>query len=118
LGIEEVKPGNYFGNIGWAINQYAQKQGFSVVHQLVGHGVGLQFHEPPNVFHIVREKNRGDKMAPGMIFTIEPMINEGKPEMIIDEVDGWTARTIDNKLSAQYEHTVLVTPTGYEILTQ
>ncbi len=116
LGIEQVKPGNYFGNIGFVINRYAKAKGYSVVYEFCGHGVGVDFHEEPQVDHASR-RNSGPKMKPGMIFTIEPMINEGKPKTSIDRYDGWTARTIDNKLSAQFEHTILVTETGFEVLT-
>lgn len=116
LGIQQVRPGNYFGNIGYFISRYAISQGFSVVYEYCGHGVGIEFHEEPQVDHAAR-KNSGPKMKPGMIFTIEPMINEGKPRVKIDETDGWTARTVDKKLSAQFEHTILVTDTGYEVLT-
>jgi len=116
LGIQQVKPGNYFGNIGYAISRYAISKGFTVVYEYCGHGVGIQFHEEPQVDHAAR-KNSGPKMRPGMIFTIEPMINEGKPRVKVDEKDGWTARTVDKKLSAQFEHTILVTETGYEVLT-
>lgn len=117
IGIEQVKPGNFFGNIGYHIYRYASSQGFSVVHQFCGHGVGLEFHEEPQVSH-VSPRDTGAIMKPGMIFTIEPMINEGSPRTIIDATDKWTARTEDNKLSAQYEHTVLVTDDGVEILTR
>ena len=116
LGIEQVKPGNYFGNIGFAINRYAKSKGFSVVYEFCGHGVGVYFHEEPQVDHAAR-KNSGQKMKPGMIFTIEPMINQGRASTNIDSIDGWTARTADNKLSAQFEHTILVTATGFEVLT-
>ena len=116
LGIQQVRPGNYFGNIGYAISRYAIAQGFTVVYEYCGHGVGIEFHEEPQVDHAAR-KNSGPKMKPGMIFTIEPMINEGKPRVRVDEADGWTARTVDNKLSAQFEHTILVTETGFEVLT-
>jgi len=116
LGIQQVMPGNYFGNIGFNIARYAQAKGFSVVYEFCGHGIGLDFHEDPQIDHSAR-KNSGSKMKPGMIFTIEPMINEGKPRVKIDPADGWTARTIDDKLSAQFEHTILVTETGYEVLT-
>ena len=116
LGIEQVKPGNRFGNIGFVIQRYAKAQGYSVVYEFCGHGVGLEFHEEPQVDHAAR-RNTGLEMKPGMIFTIEPMINQGKPKAIIDKNDGWTARTIDNKLSAQFEHTILVTNTGCEVLT-
>jgi methionyl aminopeptidase len=116
LGIQQVKPDNYFGNIGFAISRYVQMKGYSVVYEFCGHGVGLEFHEEPQVEHIAR-RNSGPKMQPGMIFTIEPMINEGKPRTKVDKVDGWTARTSDGKLSAQFEHTILVTEKGYEVLT-
>lgn len=116
LGIEQVRPGNRFGNIGFVINRYAKAKGYSVVYEFCGHGVGIDFHEEPQVDHASR-RNSGPVMRPGMIFTIEPMINEGKAKATIDKNDGWTARTIDKKLSAQFEHTILVTPTGYEVLT-
>jgi methionyl aminopeptidase len=116
LGIRQVKPGNYFGNIGFVISRYAKANGFSVVFEFCGHGTGLHFHEEPQVDHTAR-RNTGLVMQPGMIFTIEPMINEGKPTTRIDKADGWTARTSDNRLSAQFEHTVLVTPTGFDVLT-
>lgn len=116
LGILQVKPNNYVGNIGYAISKYAVSQGFSVVYEFCGHGVGIEFHEEPQIDHSAH-RNSGPKMKPGMIFTIEPMINEGKPRVRIDQQDGWTARTVDNKLSAQFEHTILVTETGCEVLT-
>ena len=116
LGIQQVKPGNYFGNIGFVISRYARAKGFSVVYEFCGHGVGIKFHEAPQVDHTAR-RNSGGKMKPGMTFTIEPMINQGKASTNIDKKDGWTARTVDNRLSAQFEHTILVTETGYEVLT-
>lgn len=116
LGIQQVRPGNYFGNIGFVIGRYAKSQQFSVVYEYCGHGVGINFHEEPQVDHIAR-RNSGAVMLPGMIFTIEPMINEGKPTTRIDKQDGWTARTSDGKLSAQFEHTILVTEEGYEVLS-
>ncbi len=116
LGIGQVKPGNYFGNIGFVIGRYAKAKGYSVVYEFCGHGVGLKFHEEPQVDHVAR-KNSGAKMAPGMIFTIEPMINIGAARAVIDKEDNWTARTIDNKLSAQFEHTILITPDGVDVLT-
>jgi methionyl aminopeptidase len=116
LGIQQVRPGNNIGNIGYAISRYATAQGFSVVYEFCGHGVGVEFHEDPQIDHAAR-KNSGPVMKPGMIFTIEPMINEGRPRVKVDEIDGWTARTIDQKLSAQFEHTILVTATGFEVLT-
>jgi methionyl aminopeptidase len=116
LGIEQVRPGNFFGNIGFKISQFAKSKKYGVVYEFCGHGIGLEFHEEPQVEHIAA-RNSGLKMKEGMIFTIEPMINLGKARAIVDEFDGWTARTIDNKLSAQFEHTILVTKDGYDILT-
>ncbi|MCL3778984.1 type I methionyl aminopeptidase [Prolixibacteraceae bacterium JC049] len=116
LGIQQVRPGNHFGNIGFVIGRYAKAKGYSVVYEFCGHGIGMEFHEDPQVDHLSR-KNTGDVMQPGMTFTIEPMINQGRPKAKIDKEDGWTARTIDGKLSAQFEHTILVTEDGYEVLT-
>lgn len=116
LGIQQIKPGNHFGNIGFAISKYAKAKGFSVVYEFCGHGIGIDFHEEPQIDHTSR-RNSGSIMKPGMTFTIEPMINEGKAGTIIDNSDKWTARTVDNKLSAQFEHTILITDTGYEVLT-
>lgn len=116
LGMEQCRPDNYLGNIGYAISKHAHANGYSVVYQFCGHGVGIKFHEDPEVCHIA-EKNTGPRLKPGMIFTIEPMINQGKARAKIDRNDGWTARTIDGKLSAQFEHTMLVTETGFEALT-
>ncbi len=116
LGIQQVVPGNYFGNIGFAINRYAKAMGYSVVYEFCGHGVGINFHEEPQVDHAAR-RNTGAKMKAGMIFTIEPMINLGRAGTKVDKHDGWTARSVDNKLSAQFEHTILVTETGFEVLT-
>ncbi|WP_372774168.1 type I methionyl aminopeptidase [Mangrovibacterium sp.] len=116
LGIQQVRPGNQFGNIGFVIGRYAKANRYSVVYEFCGHGVGIDFHEAPQVDHIAR-RNSGPMMQPGMIFTIEPMINEGRATTKVDKNDGWTARTSDGKLSAQYEHTILVTPDGFEVLT-
>lgn len=116
LGIEQVRPKKRFGNIGFVIAKHASANGFSVVHQFCGHGVGVQFHEEPQISHTSPKKS-GARMKPGMIFTIEPMINVGVAEAVIDKADGWTARTMDGQLSAQFEHTLLVTDTGVEILT-
>jgi methionyl aminopeptidase len=115
-GIKECYPGNRFGNIGYEINRFAMSQGYSVVYEFCGHGVGVAFHEDPEVSHIA-DKNSGKRMREGMIFTIEPMINQGKARTKIDKSDGWTARTIDGKLSAQFEHTILITSDGCELLT-
>ncbi len=116
IGIEQCYPGNSIGNIGYYIAQYAHANGYSVVHQFCGHGVGVKFHEDPEVNHEA-DRNSGVKLRPGMTFTIEPMINQGKARVKIDKRDKWTARTIDGKLSAQFEHTVLITETGVEVLT-
>jgi len=116
IGMEQCFPDNRLNNIGYHIAKHAQKNGYSVVYEFCGHGVGLKFHEAPDVAHIADE-NTGPILKPGMIFTIEPMINAGKARAKIDRKDGWTARTIDGKLSAQFEHTILITETGYEALT-
>ena len=114
-GIEKVLPGNTLGDIGFAIQDYAERQGCSVVREFVGHGVGYDFHEPPQVPHFGR-KGEGISLVPGMVFTIEPMINLGEKYLKILD-DGWTAVTRDGSLSAQYEQTILVTQDGYESLT-
>ena len=116
IGMNQCFPGGRFGNIGYYISQFAHTNGYSVVYEFCGHGVGVKFHEEPEVNHIA-EQNTGKRMRPGMIFTIEPMINQGKARSKIDASDGWTARTIDGKLSAQYEHTILITEDGCEALT-
>ncbi|MFY9153058.1 MAG: type I methionyl aminopeptidase, partial [Prolixibacteraceae bacterium] len=116
LGIQQVRPGNQFGNIGFAISKYAKAKGYGVVYEFCGHGVGIDFHEEPQIDHTSR-RNTGPLMKPGMTFTIEPMINEGRAGTVVDKTDKWTARTIDKKLSAQFEHTILITETGYEVLT-
>lgn len=117
IGIRQVKPDNFFSNIGYWIDRCARSNGCSVVEQFCGHGVGLAFHEEPQVcHHYAMKRYTGPQMKPGMIFTIEPMINEGIPDVLI-ESDGWTAKTKDGKLSAQYEHTILVHENGVEIFT-
>ena len=115
LGIEAVQPGNTLGDIGSAIQSYAESQGCSVVREFVGHGVGFDFHEPPQVPHFGRP-GQGIELIPGMVFTIEPMINLGAKELTI-LADKWTAVTKDGSLSAQFEQTVLVTESGVESLT-
>ncbi len=115
LGIEEVRPGARIGDIGAAIQEFAESQGCSVVRDFVGHGIGRTFHAEPQVSHAGR-RGTGPRMRPGMIFTIEPMINLGAYEVRILD-DDWTAVTVDGSLSAQFEHTVLVTETGHEVLT-
>ena len=114
-GMSMIMPGNAIGDIGWAIQQYAEKQGCSVVREFVGHGVGIDFHEPPQVPHYGK-RGQGIKMVPGMVFTVEPMINLGKKELHILP-DRWTAVTDDSSLSAQFEQTFLVTKNGFESLT-
>lgn len=114
-GINVVAPGATLGDIGHAIQSYAESRGCSVVRELVGHGVGLEFHEPPQVLHF-GTRGKGVSLVPGMVFTIEPMINLGKKDLHVLE-DRWTAVTIDGSLSAQFEQTILVTDTGWESLT-
>mgnify|MGYP000495352303 FL=1 len=114
-GLAMVRPGNCIGDIGWAIQQYAESQNCSVVREFVGHGVGFQFHEAPQVPHFGR-RNTGVPLVPGMVFTVEPMINLGHRQLRILE-DKWTAVTADGSLSAQFEQTLLVTEDGYESLT-
>lgn len=115
LAIDVCKPGNEVWQIGKAIEDYARKHRCSVVNQFVGHGIGIAFHEPPEIPHHYNDLDI--PFAPGMIFTIEPMINAGVREGVIDPKDGWTVRTKDGKPSAQWEHTILITENGPEILT-
>lgn len=116
LGIAQVRPGATIGDIGHAIQTYAEKSGYSVVREFCGHGIGKKFHEEPQILHYGKPST-GDKLVAGMIFTVEPMINAGRRE-IKELTDGWTIVTKDHSLSAQWEHTILVTENGYEILTQ
>lgn len=115
LGIMQVKPGNHLGDIGHAIQTHAEKNAYSVVEEFCGHGIGRTFHAEPQVLHYGKPKT-GPKLQAGMIFTIEPMINQGKRHLRFAS-NGWTALTKDRSLSAQFEHTVVVTDTGYEVLT-
>jgi len=116
-GIKMVRPGIHLGDIGYAIQQFAENQGFSVVREFCGHGIGRVFHEEPQVLHYSKPGTL-EKLVEGMTFTIEPMINAGRKEIKDGpEKDGWTIVTQDRSLSAQWEHTVLVTPIGYEVLT-
>lgn len=119
VGIRQVKPGNRIGDIGFAIQEYIRgvDRGYGIVREYTGHGLGREFHEAPQVIHVGR-KGTGDIMKPGMTFTIEPMINAGSHKTSLSKVDGWTVRTADGKLSAQWEHTVLVTETGVDIMTR
>ncbi len=118
-GIKEVAPGKKIGDIGAAIQDFIRgtNKGYGIVREYTGHGIGKQFHEPPQVLHIGR-RGTGEQMKPGMIFTIEPMINVGSHKTSLSKVDGWTVRTSDGSLSAQWEHTVLVTERGCDILTK
>lgn len=114
-GIRTVRPGAFLGDIGHVIQTFAESQGYSVVREFCGHGIGKRFHEEPQVLHYGRPRT-GLKLQAGMIFTIEPMINVGKAA-IRQLADGWTVVTKDHSLSAQWEHTVLVTDDGFEVLT-
>lgn len=116
IGIEMVKPGVRLGDIGHAIQSHAESQNFSVVREYCGHGIGKEFHEEPQVLHY-GEPGTGMALVPGMTFTIEPMINAGRPQTRLLK-DGWTVVTRDHSLSAQWEHTILVTEDGFEVLTQ
>ncbi|MGK7944844.1 MAG: type I methionyl aminopeptidase [Microcystaceae cyanobacterium] len=114
-GIAAVRPGSKLGDIGAAIQEYAESHGYSVVRDFVGHGISHIFHTTPQVPHFGK-KGKGKRLRPGMVFTIEPMINEGTYEAVLQK-DGWTALTKDGKLSAQFEHTIAVVEDGVEILT-
>ena len=116
LGIEQVKPGARLGDIGHAIQSYAEAHNYSVVRDFCGHGIGRVFHAEPNVLHYGK-LGTGLKLQEGMFFTIEPMINAGKKETKLSAYDGWTVTTRDRSLSAQFEHTLAVTRSGYEIFT-
>ncbi len=114
-GIETVRPGAHLGDIGHAIQSLAEAEGFSVVREYCGHGIGRVYHEDPQILHY-GEHGTGMELKAGMVFTIEPMINAGKRQVRVLD-DGWTVVTKDHSLSAQWEHMVLVTPTGHEVLT-
>jgi methionyl aminopeptidase len=116
LGIEQAKPGKHMGDIGHAIQKHAEKHRLGVVRDFCGHGLGLVFHDAPDVVHLGRP-GTGPELRPGMFFTIEPMINIGKPDIRMME-DGWTAVTRDRSLSAQFEHSIGITETGCEIFTK
>ena len=116
IGMEAAKPFGFVGDIGHAIQKHAEKNGYSVVRDLCGHGVGLEFHEEPEVTHFGR-KGTGMLLVPGMVFTIEPMINMGRYDVYIDADDGWTVLTDDGLPSAQWEHTFVMTESGLETLT-
>lgn len=114
-GLEQVKPWAFLGDMGHAVHQHAVRNGYSVVEEIGGHGIGLEFHEDPWVSYVSKPKTEM-LIVPGMIFTIEPMLNMGTSEVFLDREDGWTVYTVDSMPSAQWEVTVLVTDSGYEIL--
>jgi methionyl aminopeptidase len=116
LGIAAATPGNRLGDIGAAIQRHAEAEGFSVVREYTGHGIGRVLHDDPTVKHI-GQAGTGMVLKPGMIFTIEPMINVGSYKTYLDRKDGWTVRTADGSLSAQFEHTIAIRDSGPEILT-
>ena len=115
IGIEAIKPWGFLGDIGAAVEEHARKNGYSIVVDLGGHGIGKQFHEEPFVPH-VGERGEGMLLVPGMTLTVEPMVNEGNYEVCFDEEDGWTVYTEDDSLSAQWEKTILITETGVEVI--
>ncbi len=117
LGIEQVKPGNTVGDIGHAIQTYAEKHGYSVVRDYCGHGLGKTFHTAPNILHY-GHPGEGQVLKEGMFFTVEPMINAGRYDTHLSRHDGWTVTTRDKSLSAQFEHSLAVTKDGFEIFTQ
>lgn len=116
IGAKAARPFGFVGDIGHAIQKHAEKNGYSVVRALCGHGVGLAFHEAPEVVHF-GQKGTGMLLVPGMVFTIEPMINRGTYHVYTDPVNGWTVRSQDHQPSAQWEHTFLMTESGLEVLT-
>lgn len=116
LGLAQAKPWGHLGDIAHSIWTHAQRNGYSVVEEIGGHGIGLEFHEDPFVSYVT-PKGSEMVLVPGMMFTIEPMINEGSPDFYVDEENGWTVYTIDDGLSAQIEYMVLITETGVEVLT-
>lgn len=116
IGLEQVRPWNFLGDMAQAINDYAKENGYSIVQEIGGHGVGLEFHEEPFVSYVTT-KGTEMLMVPGMVFTIEPMVNMGKPDIYIDDGNGWTVYTEDGLPSAQWEVTVAVTEEGHEVLT-
>ena len=117
LGLQAAKPWGHLGDIAWAINTHARKNGYSVVEEIGGNGIGLEFHEDPFVSYVT-PKGSEMVLVPGMMFTIEPMINEGGPDFFIDEENGWTVYTEDGGLSAQVEYMVLIKEDGVEVLTK
>ena len=119
IAIKAIEPGCRVSNIGFAIVEYVKAQyGFGVVEKYVGHGIGLSFHQRPNIPHVPNRQSQQERLHPGMCFTIEPMINGGRANSVCDRNDGWTVRTSDGEVSAQFEHTILMTEEGPELLTQ
>ena len=116
IGIKEIAPGKRINDIGEAIDNFLTPKGYGIVRDFTGHGIGREFHENPSVPHY-RQRVVRDRMRPGMTFTVEPMVNSGGYQVRVDPQDGWTVTTKDNSLSAQFEHTCLVTEKGYEVLT-
>jgi methionyl aminopeptidase len=116
IGIKKAVVGNRLGDIGYFIQHHAEKNGFSVVRDYTGHGIGQQMHEDPTVLHY-GERGRGIRIQEGMVFTVEPMINAGEYDCYLDEQNGWTVYTYDGSLSVQFEHTIAITGNGPEILT-
>lgn len=117
IAIDAIRPGCRVAEIGRSITKYAEPMGYSVVREYVGHGLGKRFHQEPSIPHVPNRQAYIDRLEPGMCFTIEPMINAGTRDTVLDKHDGWTVRTRDGKLSAQFEHTILMTEEGPEILT-
>ena len=117
IGIRTIRPGGRISDIGEAIDTFLTPRQYGIVRDLTGHGIGRKFHEEPSVPHYRQNRVR-NVMRPGMTFTVEPMVNRGDWRVLFDETDGWTVRTVDGSLSAQFEHTCAVTEDGYEILTQ
>ena len=116
IGIETIRPGGRISDIGQNIDDYLTPRGYGIVRDLTGHGIGRKFHEDPSIPHYKQSRIR-NQMKVGMTFTVEPMVNQGEWRVVFDQQDGWTVRTADGSLSAQFEHTCLVTDEGYEILT-
>ncbi len=117
IGIGAVQPGSRVSDIGEAIDDFLTPRGYGIVRDLTGHGIGKKFHEQPSIPHY-KQKMISNRIKPGMTFTVEPMVNRGDWRVVFDQSDGWTVRTADGSLSAQYEHTILVTDDGVEILTR
>jgi len=118
LAIDAIRPAGRISDIGDAICLEAHRRGFSVVEEYIGHGLGREFHQKPNIPHVPTRQSRLERIEPGVCFTIEPMINAGLNATVLDKSDGWTVRAKDGRCSAQFEHTILMTETGPEILTQ